>query len=63
MKPHCPNCLREMTKATASRNLFNCEPCREIIQYFGVSADQGETGPQFGWPIRRNGSIQTAPAA
>ena len=33
MKPHCPNCLKEMTKASASRNLFNCEPCREIIQY------------------------------
>ena len=35
MKPHCPNCLKEMTKASASRNLFNCEPCREIIQFFG----------------------------
>jgi hypothetical protein len=29
-----------MSKAAASRNLFHCEPCREIIQFFGVRADQ-----------------------
>jgi hypothetical protein len=63
MKPHCPNCLKEMTKASASRNLFNCEPCREIIQYFGGSADHGEPGPQFSWPIRRKRSVHTAHAA
>ena len=60
MKPHCPNCLKEMTKASASRNLFNCEPCREIIQYFGGGADHGEPGPQFCWPIRRKRSVHTA---
>ncbi|KRQ11263.1 MULTISPECIES: hypothetical protein [Bradyrhizobium] len=63
MKPHCPNCLKEMTKASASRNLFNCEPCREIIQYFGGSADHGEAGPHFTWPIRRKRSMHTAHAA
>lgn len=63
MKPHCPNCLKEMTKAPASRNLFNCEPCREIIQYFGGSTDHGEPGPQFSWPIRRKRVAHTAHAA
>ena len=63
MKPHCPNCLKEMTKASASRNLFNCEPCREIIQFFGGSADHGEPGPQFSWPIRRKRVAHTAHAA
>ena len=63
MKPHCPNCLKEMTKASASRNLFNCEPCREIIQYFGGSTDHGEAGPDFTWPIRRRRSVHTAHAA
>ena len=38
MKPHCPNCLKEMTKASASRNLFNCEPCREISPCVGGRA-------------------------
>ncbi|BBZ96442.1 hypothetical protein F07S3_62750 [Bradyrhizobium diazoefficiens] len=52
-----------MTKASASRNLFNCEPCREIIQYFGGSADHGEPGPQFSWPIRRRRTGHTAHAA
>jgi hypothetical protein len=52
-----------MTKASASRNLFNCEPCREIIQYFGGSADHGEPGPQFSWPIRRKRVAQSAHAA
>ncbi|MGX4770888.1 hypothetical protein ACWAUC_13945 [Bradyrhizobium guangdongense] len=63
MKPHCPNCLKEMAKAAASRNLFACEPCREIIQYFGGHADHSETGPQFAWPIRRKRAIHTAHAA
>jgi hypothetical protein len=40
MNPLCLNCLNEMSKAATSRNLFNCEPCREIIQFFGVRADQ-----------------------
>jgi hypothetical protein len=63
MTPHCPNCLQEMTKAAASRNLFRCEPCREIIQYFGGSADQGEPAPQFTWPIRRKGTAPSVQAA
>jgi ribosomal protein L37AE/L43A len=63
MKPHCPNCLKEMTKAPASRNLFNCEPCREIIQYFGRSADHGKPGPQFSSQIRRKRAAHTAHAA
>ena len=63
MKPHCPNCFKEMDKAAASRNLFSCEPCREIIQYFGGSADHGEPAPQFSWPIRRKRSVHTAHAA
>jgi hypothetical protein len=53
MKPLCPNCLNEMSKAASSRNLFNCEPCREIIQFFGVSADCSDAGPHFWLPIRR----------
>jgi tRNA(Ile2) C34 agmatinyltransferase TiaS len=40
MNPLCPNCLNEMTKAASSRNLFNCEPCREIIQFFDFRADR-----------------------
>ena len=63
MKPHCPNCLKEMTKASASRNLFNCEPCREIIQFFGGHADHGDAGPHFSWPIRRKRVAHTAHAA
>ena len=46
MKPHCPNCLKEMTKASASRNLFNCEPCREIIQFFDVNKDRDTRSPR-----------------
>jgi hypothetical protein len=53
MKPLCPNCLNEMSKAASSRNLFNCEPCREIIQFFGVNADCSDAGPHFWLPIRR----------
>ena len=35
----------------------------EIIQYFGGSADHGEPGPQFSWPIRRKHSGHTVHAA
>lgn len=63
MKPHCPNCLKEMAKAAASRNLFACEPCREIIQYFGGHAEHGEPDPRFNWPIRRRRASYTAHAA
>jgi tRNA(Ile2) C34 agmatinyltransferase TiaS len=36
MKPLCPRCRNEMSKAAKTRNMFNCEPCREIIQFFGA---------------------------
>jgi ribosomal protein S27E len=47
MKPHCPNCRKEMTTATAARNLFTCEPCREIIQFFGGKAELREADRRF----------------
>ncbi|MDE2376846.1 hypothetical protein [Bradyrhizobium sp.] len=53
MNPLCPHCLTEMSKAAASRNLFHCEPCHEIIQFFAVSSDSSDVGPQFWLPIRR----------
>ena len=40
MNPLCPNCLNEMSKTTSSRNMFRCEPCREIIQFFDVWQDR-----------------------
>ena len=63
MKPHCPNCLQEMTSGSGSRNLFNCEPCREIIQYFDADADQDGPAPRFTWPIRRRGSAPSIQVA
>jgi hypothetical protein len=63
MKPLCPNCLNEMTKAASSRNLFNCEPCCEIIQFFGVGRDCSNTGPDFWLPIRRKRDGHNARAA
>jgi hypothetical protein len=42
-----------MSKATSSRNLFHCEPCREIIQFFGVGPDRSDAGPDFWLPFRR----------
>lgn len=42
--PLCPNCLNEMSKAAASRNMFNCEPCREIIQFFDFRTDRDRVG-------------------
>jgi hypothetical protein len=36
MNPLCPNCSNEMSKMKASRNTFNCVPCREIIRFFDV---------------------------
>ncbi len=53
MNPLCPHCLNEMSKAAASRNLFHCEPCRELIQFFGVSSNCGDAAPHFWPPIRR----------
>jgi hypothetical protein len=62
MKLHCPNCLMEMTKATAARNLFTCEPCREIIQFFGDQAALREADLRFVWPVRREPAPHTAHA-
>ena len=44
MNPRCPGCLNEMSKAAAARNLFNCEPCREIIQFFDFRSDLDRAG-------------------
>jgi hypothetical protein len=44
MNPLCPGCLNEMSKAAASRNMFNCEPCREIIQFFDFRTDRARMG-------------------
>jgi hypothetical protein len=63
MKPLCPNCLNEMSKAASSRNLFNCEPCREIIQFFGVGPKGSDAGPDFWLPIRRKRHGHSACAA
>lgn len=40
MNPLCPSCLKEMSKAASSRNMFRCEPCREIIQFFDLWQDR-----------------------
>jgi tRNA(Ile2) C34 agmatinyltransferase TiaS len=45
MNPLCPSCLNEMSKTASSRNMFRCEPCREIIQFFDVWRDR-DTRPQ-----------------
>ena len=39
MNPLCPSCLNEMPKTASSRNMFRCEPCREIIQFFDARQD------------------------
>ena len=36
MKPLCPACRNQMSKAVSFHNMFNCAPCREIIQFFGA---------------------------
>jgi len=63
MKPLCPNCLNEMSKAASSGNLFNCEPCREIIQFFGVGRACNNAAPDFWLPIRRKRDSHNARAA
>jgi len=40
MNPLCPNCSNEMSETASSRNMFRCEPCREIIQFFDVWQDR-----------------------
>lgn len=44
MNPLCPSCLNEMSTTASSRNMFRCEPCREIIQFFDVWKDR-DTNP------------------
>lgn len=45
MNPLCPSCSNEMSKVTSSRNMFRCEPCREIIQFFGLWQDRDTEQP------------------
>jgi tRNA(Ile2) C34 agmatinyltransferase TiaS len=45
MNPLCPSCSNEMSKTASSPNMFRCEPCREIIQFFDVWRDR-DTRPQ-----------------
>jgi len=62
MKPLCPACLNEMSKAASFHNMFNCSPCREIIQFFGagVHADtRSRIKPPLG-PERRIKQIRAA---
>lgn len=47
MNPHCPSCLNEMSKTASSRNMFRCEPCREIIQFFEVRQDRDNKPPRY----------------
>jgi tRNA(Ile2) C34 agmatinyltransferase TiaS len=54
MYPLCPSCLNEMSKTTSSRNMFRCEPCREIIQFFDLRHDRDTTPPrQLKRPVDR----------
>jgi tRNA(Ile2) C34 agmatinyltransferase TiaS len=46
MNPLCPGCLNEMSKMASSRNMFRCEPCREIIQFFDVRQDRDTKPPR-----------------
>jgi tRNA(Ile2) C34 agmatinyltransferase TiaS len=40
MNPLCPGCLREMATIELSRNMFRCEPCREMIKFFDVQVHE-----------------------
>ena len=52
MNPLCPSCLNEMSKIVSARNMFRCEPCREIIQFFDVRQDRDAKPPRYaGRPI------------
>jgi tRNA(Ile2) C34 agmatinyltransferase TiaS len=46
MNPLCPSCLNEMSKTASARNMFRCEPCREIIQFFDVWPDRDTRPPR-----------------
>jgi len=50
MNPLCPSCLKEMSKTASSRNMFRCEPCREIIQFFDLWQDRDTSVPR---PVKR----------
>ena len=45
MNPLCPNCSNEMPKTASSRNMFRCEPCREIVLFFDVWRDNDSKAP------------------
>jgi tRNA(Ile2) C34 agmatinyltransferase TiaS len=46
MNPLCPSCSKEMSKTSSSRNMFRCEPCREIIQFFDLWQDRDTEPPR-----------------
>ena len=46
MNPLCPSCSNEMSKTNSSRNMFRCEPCREIIQFFDLWQDRDTQPPR-----------------
>jgi tRNA(Ile2) C34 agmatinyltransferase TiaS len=48
MNPLCPSCLNEMSKMVSSHDMFRCEPCREIIQFFDVQQDRDTNPPPRG---------------
>jgi hypothetical protein len=35
-----------MSKIVSARNMFRCEPCREIIQFFDVRQDNDTKPPR-----------------
>jgi hypothetical protein len=37
-----------MSKMASSRDMFRCEPCREIIQFFDVQQDRDTRLPPHG---------------
>ncbi len=50
MNPLCPSCSSEMSKTSSSPNMFRCEPCREIIQFFDLWQDRDTEPPR---PVKR----------
>jgi len=51
MNPLCPSCLTAMTKTMSSRNMFRCEPCREIIQFFDIRQDRDRMPARRARPV------------
>jgi hypothetical protein len=60
MNPLCPHCLKDMSRAASSRNLFHCEPCREIVQFFGVGLERGDGPREFWLSVRRKRDVNYA---